>query len=94
MKLRRSKMARERLSKINTPDGNKYNLSVPYIVGTGSTAGTWLGALDDLTAYYDGLLILYKPSVAGASTTTLNINSIGGQCRLPCPRPRQSTFRA
>lgn len=67
------------ISKIKTPSNDIYNLSVPYIVGTGSTAGTWLGALDGLTAYYDGLLILYKPSVAGASTTTLNINSLGAK---------------
>ena len=67
------------LDQIELPDGSNYNLSVPYIVGTGSTAGTWLGALDNLTAYYDGLLILYKPSVAGAATTTLNINGIGAK---------------
>lgn len=59
--------------------GSDYNLSVPFIIGTGSTAGTWLGSLDGLTEYYDGLLILYKPSVAGASTTTLNINSLGAK---------------
>ena len=53
--------------------------SIPFIVGTGSTAGTWLGTLEGLTAYYDGLLILYKPSVAGASTTTLNLNDIGAK---------------
>ena len=51
--------------------------SIPFIVGTGSTAGTWLGTLTGLTAYYDGLLILYKPSVAGATTTTLNLNNLG-----------------
>ena len=59
--------------------GSDYNLSVPFVVGTGSTAGTWLGSLDGLTEYYDGLLILYKPSVKGASTTTLNINSLGAK---------------
>lgn len=53
--------------------------AIPFITGTGSTAGTWEGALTGLTAYYDGLLILYKPSVAGASTTTLNINSLGAK---------------
>lgn len=55
------------------------SLVIPFIVGTGSTAGTWLGSVDGLTAYTDGLLILYKPSVAGASTTTLNINSLGAK---------------
>ena len=53
--------------------------TIPFIVGTGSTAGTWLGELEGLTEYYDGLLILYKPSVAGASTTKLNINNIGAK---------------
>lgn len=72
-------MASNRLSKVTLPSGDSYNLSVPYIVGTGSTAGTWLGSLDNLTEYYDGLLILYKPAVAGASTTTLNINSLGAK---------------
>ncbi len=60
------------------PVASKGN-SIPFIVGTGSTAGTWLGALDGLTEYYDGLAILYKPSVAGASTTTLNLNSLGAK---------------
>lgn len=53
--------------------------SVPFVVGTGTTAGTWLGSIDGLTAYYDGLLFLYKPSVAGASTTTLNLNNLGAK---------------
>lgn len=50
--------------------------SIPFIIGTGTTAGKWLGTLDNLTEYYDGLLILYKPSVAGASTTTLKLNDL------------------
>ena len=50
-----------------------------FIQGTGSTAGTWLGASDEISAYYTGLAILYKPSIAGASTTTLNINSLGAK---------------
>ena len=53
--------------------------SIPFIVGTGTTAGIWLGSLTGLTAYYDGLLILYKSPVAGASTTTLNLNSLGAK---------------
>lgn len=48
-----------------------------YIEGTGSTAGTWLGSHDDITEYYPGLTVLYKVPVAGASATTLNINSLG-----------------
>lgn len=80
-------------NKINTDGGSMLNPvyfssgvpvassgnTIPFIVGTGSTAGTWLGSLTGLTAYYDGLLILYKPSVAGAATTTLNINSLGAK---------------
>ena len=72
-------MGVSRLSQVKLPDESSYNLSVPFVVGTGSTAGTWLGSLEGLTEYYDGLLILYKPSVAGASTTTLNINSLGAK---------------
>lgn len=52
---------------------------IPYIVGTGTVAGTWTGTLSGLTAYYDGLLILYKTPVAGATTTTLNLNSLGAK---------------
>lgn len=58
---------------------NDSDVSIPFIVGTGSTAGTWLGELPGLNTYYDGLLILYKPSIAGAGTTTLNINSLGAK---------------
>lgn len=50
-----------------------------YIVGTGTVAGTWLGSSDDITAYYDGLSIAYYINVAGASTTTLNINNLGAK---------------
>lgn len=54
-----------------------------YVVGnTSGTAGTWTGTIPDLTAYYPGLTIAYKIGVAGASTTTLNINGIGAvTCR-------------
>lgn len=52
--------------------------SVHYIVGTGSTAGTWLGTDSSIDEYYDGLTIAYKVPVAGASTTTLNITGSAG----------------
>lgn len=55
------------------------NQGIYYIEGTGSTAGTWLGSHDDITTYYNGLTILYKVPVAGASTTTLNINNFGAK---------------
>ena len=53
--------------------------TIPYIIGTGTTKGTWLGSLSGLTAYYDGLIILYKIPIAGASTTTLNLNNLGAK---------------
>lgn len=52
---------------------------VYYVVGTGATAGTWTGSCDEITEYYDGLTIAYKINVAGASTTTLNINGLGAK---------------
>ena len=67
------------IGQVKLPDNNNYNLSVPFVIGTGTTAGTWLGTLTGLTAYYDGLLILYKPAVAGATTTTLNLNNLGAK---------------
>ena len=48
-----------------------------FIKGEGTTAGTWLGVCAGIEAYYDGLMIAYKIGVAGASTTTLNINGLG-----------------
>jgi hypothetical protein len=53
--------------------------NVPLVEGTGTVAGTWLGTLDGLTGYYDGLMILYKINIKGASTTTLNLNSLGAK---------------
>lgn len=50
---------------------------IHYIEGTGSTAGTWLGTHADITEYFAGLVLAYKVGVAGASTTTLNINNLG-----------------
>ena len=51
---------------------------IPYIVGDSTTAGTWTGTCEEITEYYEGLTILYKLNVAGASGgTTLNINGLG-----------------
>lgn len=55
----------------------KKDQGIYYIEGTGSTAGTWLGSHVDIKAYTPGLTVLYKVPVAGASTTTLNINGLG-----------------
>lgn len=54
---------------------------VYYVEGpsTDTTAGTWTGTIEGLTVYYDGLTIIYVPAVAGASTTTLNINGLGAK---------------
>ena len=52
--------------------------AIPFVIGnTSGTAGTWTGTCDDIDAYYDGLSIIYINGVAGASTTTLNINGLG-----------------
>ena len=56
------------------------NTKVIYeITGTGTTAGTWLGSHSGIASLFDGLTILYKIKVAGASTTTLNINNLGAK---------------
>jgi hypothetical protein len=57
------------------------NQAIPYIVGSAgdTTEGTWTGTCEDITAYVDGLTIIYVPTVAGASTTTLNINGLGAK---------------
>lgn len=61
-------------------NNTRYDLgTVHYIVGTGTTAGTWLGSDSSIQEYYDGLTIAYKLNIAGASTTTLNINGLGAK---------------
>lgn len=52
-----------------------------YLVkgNTTGTAGTWTGDSSDFTDYYDGLVVAYDIGIAGASTTTLNINSNGAK---------------
>ena len=44
-----------------------------------TTAGVWLAKSDKVTEYVDGALYLYKITVKGASTTTLNINGLGAK---------------
>lgn len=67
------------LTHLNIGDQKTTINSVHYIVGTGSTAGTWLGTDESITEYYDGLTIAYKVGVAGASETKLNINNLGAK---------------
>lgn len=47
--------------------------------GASTTAGTWKAQCSDITEYYDGLTIALQVPIAGASTTTLNINDLGGK---------------
>lgn len=73
-------MAINQLTWFQMPDGNKYETrGLYYIAGTGTSAGTWLGSHPGITEYYDGLTIAYRIPIAGSSTTTLNINSLGAK---------------
>ena len=69
------------LSGYGISDATSKTEAIPYIVGpsTDTTAGTWTGTYSGITAYTDGLTIIYVPAVAGASTTTLNINGLGAK---------------
>lgn len=48
-----------------------------YVEGSGTVAGTWLGTNALIQELYTGLCIFYKIPIAGASTTTLNLNNFG-----------------
>ena len=75
------------ISRITDLSGTTYDIkdavarsnSVYYVEGSpeDTTAGTWTGTIDNLTEYYDGLTVIFVPAIAGASTTTLNINELG-----------------
>ena len=61
--------------------GQKDNPNLTYYAtdnGT-TTAGTWLGKNDNVTALFDGLSVNYKVTKAGASTTTFNLNGLGAK---------------
>lgn len=66
------------LTHLNIGDQKTTINSIHYIAGTGSTAGTWLGADSSINEYYDGLTIAYKIPIKGATTTTLNITGSAG----------------
>ena len=57
--------------------------AIPYIVGPGTDiAGAWTGTSTDITAYADGLTIIYVPGVAGHEDgTSLKINNLDA---IPC----------
>lgn len=50
-----------------------------YLTGGANDAkGVWTATEPEITAYYDGLTILYVPTIAGgSSSTTLDINGLG-----------------
>ena len=60
-----------------TFNGNAKN-GIYFVTGTGSTAGTWLGTNTDIPSLFTGLTIAYKISIAGASTTTLDLTTAAG----------------
>lgn len=76
------------LLKVKVGDGATTVIDLPYAnenvhfvkgPATDTTAGTWTGTIDGLTAYYEGLVVVYIPHVAGANTTKLNINGLGAK---------------
>ena len=66
---------------ISSPGVTTLNQAIPYIKGpdTDTVAGTWTGSYSGITEYTEGLTIIYVPKVAGASTTTLNLNGLGAK---------------
>ena len=62
-----------------TLQGYKPCVNIITLEDNNSTnAGTWLAKTNKVSALVDGQLFLYKITVAGASTTTLNITGSGG----------------
>lgn len=62
-----------------TLQGYKPCVNIVTLEDNGSTtAGTWLAKTNKVSALVDGQLFLYKITVAGASTTTLNITGSAG----------------
>lgn len=62
-----------------TLQGYKPCVNIVTLEDNNSTkAGTWLAKTNKISALVDGQLFLYKITVAGASTTTLNITGSGG----------------
>lgn len=62
-----------------TVQGYKPCINVVTLEDNGSTtAGKWLAKSSRISSLVDGQLFLYKITVAGASTTTLNITGSGG----------------
>jgi hypothetical protein len=52
--------------------------NIHHIVDSSSTVGVWTGTCSDFADYYNGLTILYRPSVdSGVNGTILDINNCG-----------------
>ena len=58
-------------------DGTHKNIIILEDNGS-TTAGAWLAKTDRISEYVDGQLFLYKVTVAGATSTTLNITGASG----------------
>lgn len=72
-------MTAEDKTKLDGIDG----INTYYVAGSDTDeAGVWTGTINGLTAYYDGLNIIYVNGVVGKSGgSTLNINGLGD---IPC----------
>lgn len=61
-----------------TKDELKDKIFIPLEDNGTTTAGTWLAKTSLVSALTDGNVFIYKVTVAGANTTTLNITGSGG----------------
>ena len=64
-------------------DHATFGQNVFYVEGGSSdTAGVWTGTITGLTAYFNGLTILFRPTDAGGSSaTSINLHGLGA---VPC----------
>lgn len=84
---------------VGTTDGSDIRITnsapVYYIKGNAdATAGTWTGTDSRISAYYEGLTVIFVPQKAGASTTTLNINGLGAKTCYFTPSSKLTTHYA
>lgn len=66
-------------SKHYTKDELKNRIIIPLEENGSTTAGTWLAKTSLISALEDGDIFIYKVAKAGASTTTLKINSLAAK---------------
>lgn len=66
-------------SKHYTKDELKNRIIIPLEENGSTTAGTWLAKTSLISALTDGDIFIYKVAIAGASTTTLKINSLAAK---------------